>query len=132
MADNIGVLGSSASIAAATATAYTCPANKAAKFRLFAYMQATATPSTVTFACNGIGLAAVAIGASQVIFTNGGAGLFRAAGAAAGTGVSAAETAQPAPPIYYLSAGQTVTYTPSVALLFASVQVVGVEIDLSP
>lgn len=131
MADNIGVLGSSTAIAAATATVYTCPANKAAKFRLFGALVATATPSNVSFLVNGVNIATVALGANGISITNGGAGLFRASGAAPGTGVSAAETAQPAPPIYYLSAGQTVQFTPSAALSSANIQVVGVEIDLT-
>ena len=39
MADNIGVLGSSTAVAVATATVYTCPANKAAKFRIMGMFQ---------------------------------------------------------------------------------------------
>jgi hypothetical protein len=132
MADNIGVLGSSNATAVATATVYTCPAGKAAKFRIFGSFQAGAA-STLTILVNNVVVTAIpAMTAAHFTFTNGGAGLLRAPAAGGPTGASAAETAQPASPIYYLSAGQTVQYTVgTLALQNANCQVVGVEIDLT-
>jgi hypothetical protein len=132
MADNFGVLGSSTAVAVGPVTVYTCPANKAAKFKLFFSASSTATPNNFSVAVNGITVAGVVMPASNTAFTNGGAGLSRAPAAGGPTGVSAAETAQPGPPIYYLSAGQTVTYIVGAAALAAmNFQVVGIEVDLT-
>jgi hypothetical protein len=132
MADNFGVLGSSVAVTVATATVYTCPANKAAKIKLYGSFTGGAG-STITVLVNGVTVALIAAMTSgHFTFTNGGAGLLRAASATAPTGASAAETVQPAAPIYYLSAGQTVQYTVgAAALLAANVQVVGIEVDLT-
>jgi hypothetical protein len=132
MADNYGVLGSSSSTVVGTATAYTCPANKAAKVKIFAMFQAGSN-SDVGILVNTIEVARTgAMTAANYCYTNGGAGLLTAPGATKPTGQSAAATAQPGAPIYYLSAGQTVQYTIATAnLTLASVQVVGVEVDLT-
>lgn len=132
MSDNFGVLGSASALITGTTTAYTCPANKGAKIRIMAIFQAAAN-SDVGIVVNGAEVARTgAMTATHYCFTNGGAGLLRAPGAAKPTGVSAAETVQPAPPIYYLSPGQTVQYTvTTLALTAMNFQVVGVEVDLT-
>jgi hypothetical protein len=132
MADNFGVLGSSVATAVATATVYTCPANKAAKVKIMASFQGGAA-STISVLVNNVQVALIAaMTVNHFTFTNGGAGLLRAAAATAPTGASAAETVQPAAPIYYLSAGQTVQYTVgATALIAANCQVVGLEVDLT-
>jgi hypothetical protein len=133
MADNFGVLGSSVATVLGTATVYTCPANRAAKVKIMGLWQGAAT-SDLGMMVNNVEVARTgAFGASNYVYTNGGAGLLTAPGAAKPTGASAAATAQPAAPIYYLSAGQTIQYTVNTAnLLAANCQVVGIEVDLSP
>lgn len=132
MADNFGVLGGATGIAIGTNTVYVCPANRAAKIKLFGQFQGGAA-STIDILVNEIRVASVpAMTAGFWTFTNGGAGLLRAPAATTPTGQSAAETAQPAAAIFYLSAGQTVKYTVGgLALQQANLQVVGVEVDLT-
>jgi hypothetical protein len=133
MADNYGVLGTSTATVIGTATPYTCPANRAAKVKIFGSFQAGVN-SVLTVLVNNVIVAVTgAMTTGQYTFTNGGAGLLSAPGAPLPTGQSAAATAQPAAPIYYLSAGQTVQYTVATAnLLAANCQIVGVEVDLTP
>ena len=132
MSDNFGVLGSSVATTVATATVYTCPAGKAAKVKIMGVWQSGAS-STLVILVNNIAVATTAgMTAANFTFTNGGAGLLRAPGATAANGQSAAETIQPAAPIYFLSAGQTVQYVVGTAALqAANCQVVGVEVDLT-
>jgi hypothetical protein len=74
-----------------------------------------------------------AMTAANYVYTNGGAGLLAAPGAAFPTGQSAAATTQPGAPIYYLSAGNTIQYIVTTAnLQAANCQVVGIEVDLTP
>jgi hypothetical protein len=131
MADSIGVLGEASTLTVGTTTVYTCPIGKAAKVRIFGLWQA-GNNSDLGILINGVEVARTgAMTTNHYGFTNGGAGLIRASGAAKPTGASAAETAQPSPPIYYLSVGDTVQYTVTTqALLAMSLQVVGVEITL--
>jgi hypothetical protein len=92
-----------------------------------------AATSDIGILVNGIEVARTgAFGANNYVWTNSGAGLLTVPNASKPTGASAILTIQPAPPIYYLSAGQTVQYTVFTgALLAANCQVVGVEIDLT-
>lgn len=132
MADNVGVLGSTSNTTVATHTVYTCPANKAAKFKLM-FRCTAGSNTTVDVIVNGIIVASSgAMTSGHFWYTNGGAGLAVAPGATAPTGQSAAATVQPSAPIFFLSAGQTVQITVGTAALSASsFQVVGVEIDLT-
>lgn len=132
MSDNLGVLGTGTALTIGTTTVYTCPVGKAARFKLSGIFQAQAS-SDVGILVNGKEVARTgAMTNLHYAFTNGGAGLLRAGATTKPTGVSAAETVQPAPPIYWLSAGQTVQYTVAVANLAAmSLDVVGVEVDLT-
>lgn len=133
MSDKIGVLGSSTSVVVATATAYTCPAGKAAKFKIMFRMQGNAgAGTTLAVLVNGMTVAAVAaMTASYYVFSVKGAGLRCAEQAAAPTGIAAAATVAPADPVYEVSAGQTVQFTIGGAAAIAmDFQVVGTEIDV--
>jgi hypothetical protein len=131
MSDTIGVLGESTATAVATATVYTCPANKAAKVRIFSRFQGD-TNSQVAFLVNNMEVARnAAMTASHYAYTVRSAGLLAANSANAPTGATAATTASPADQIYYLSAGDTIQFTVvTAALLAMNCQVVGVEIDV--
>lgn len=129
--DIIGVLGEASALTIGTTTVYTCPVGKAAKVKLFGIYQAN-TNSDVGILVNGVEVARTgAMTDLHYGFTNGGAGLVRAASTTKPTGTSAAETVQPSAPIFYLSAGDTVQYTIATANLRAmSFQVVGTEVDV--
>lgn len=131
MADIMGVLGEASALTVGTTTVYTCPVGKAAKVKLMALFQ-SGVNSDVGILVNGIEVArSGAMTNLHYWFTNGGAGLMRAAATTKPTGASAAETVQPAAPIFYLSVGDTIQYTvATAALLAANAQVVGVEIDV--
>jgi hypothetical protein len=133
MADNIGVLGSATGLTIGTHTVYTCPANKAAKFRLFAkWRTGPATTLTITMN-NTIIVVLAAVPDLSFVFTNGGGGLIRTPALTQPTGGTPAETCMPAAPIYYLSSGQSVVYTIATAeCTIANCSAVGVEIDLTP
>src|SRR5688572_5391346 len=132
MSDNFGVLGEASGITVGTVTVYTCPTGKRAKLKWFAMFQAAAN-SDVGILINGIEVArSGAMTVNHYWFSNGGAGLMRASAATKPTGASAAETAQPSAPIFYLSEGDTVQYTIATAnLLAANAQVVGTEVEIS-
>jgi hypothetical protein len=132
MTDNMGVLGSASTLTVGTTTVYTCPVGKAAKVKFFGLFQ-SGVNTDMGILVNGIEVArSGAMTNLHYWFSNGGAGLMRAAATTKPTGASAAETIQPAAPIYFLSAGQTIQYTiATAAALAASAQVVGVEIDLT-
>lgn len=129
--DIIGVLGEASTLTVGTTTAYTCPVGKAAKVKIFAIYQA-GNNSDLGILVNGAEVARTgAMTTNHYGFTNGGAGIIRAAATTKPAGTSAAETAQPSAPIYYLSVGDTIQYTVTTqALLAMSFQVVGVEVDV--
>ncbi len=132
MTDIIGVLGE-ASALTGTVTVYTVPSGKAAKIRIIHRITASAAAdSTFALIVNGIQIMkTAAMGNSFFQYSNSIApGV--AAAAAAPLGTTAALTVAPAPTEYYLSAGDTVTYTiGGTDLIAASVQVVGSEIDIT-
>jgi|SRR5882672_7793056 len=131
MADNVGVLGSASATTIGTTTVYTCPVGKAARVKIQAIMQA-GTSSDIGILVHSMEIARTgALTSANYWFTNTGAGL-ATVNAAKPTGATAALTCQPAPPIFWLSAGQTIQYTVAVAnLLAAAMDVVGVEYDLT-
>jgi hypothetical protein len=131
MADKIGVLGSQTTTVVATATAYTCPANKAAKVRIMSRFKGD-TNSQVAFIVNGVEVARnPAMTQNHYNHTVKGAGLLGGNVSAEPDGSTAAKTVAPSDQIYYLSAGQTIQYTVvTAALLAMNTQVVGVEIDV--
>ena len=133
MADKIGVLGEATTSTTGTTTAYTVPSGKAAKCRLMYRIQAgsSASTTTVDIAVNGITvMSQAAMNVSTYVHSTK-AQLNSGAQATAPTGSADGTTVAPAPIDYYLSAGDTVTYTiGTLAALAANVQVVGSEIDV--
>ena len=125
MADKIGVLGEATTATAATTTVYTCPSAKAAK------VNASTGTGDLTITVNGINVAVVLnITAARYVHSNSTL-LVNPETAAAPTGATALLTAAPAPFEYYLSAGDTVTYTIATLTMQAmNMQVVGTEIDV--
>ena len=133
MTDKIGVLGEATATAVATATVYTCPANKSAKVRIMMRFQGD-TNSQVAVLVNGMEVARnTVMTTAHYNYTIKGGGFFAyaAGNAAAPTGLADALTVAPADAIYYLAAGDTIQYTViSAALLAMNAQVVGIELDL--
>lgn len=129
MADNIGVLGEQTGVTVATHTVFTCPTGKAAKVKLIYRGQAGAS-STLAIAVNNITvMTSAALTVSHHIYSTS-AQLSTGSVAAAPDGTTTATTVSPSPHEFYLTAGDTITYTIGTAA-FASMnmQVVGVEID---
>ncbi len=133
MSDKIGVLGEATTTTVATTTAYTCPSGKAAKCQIMWSASAHAANSTgdLTITVNGIAVATVLnITAAYYLHSNSTL-MVNPATAAAPTGATALLTVAPAPFIYYLTAGDTITYTVGTdALVAMNMQVVGIEIDV--
>lgn len=133
MTDKIGVLGEATTSAVGTTTAYTVPSGKAAKCRIMYRIQSgsAASTTTVDIAVNGITvMTQAAMNVSTYVHSTK-AQLNSGAVATAPTGSTDATTVAPAPIDYYLSAGDTVTYTiGTLGATAANVQVVGAEIDV--
>jgi plastocyanin len=131
MTDIIGVLGEATATAVGTHTAYTVPTGKAAKCKLM-YKGKLANTGTISIQVNGVKVMAPAAAAgAEFIFSSLDA-LYENTGATDATGVSNATTVGQAPQEFYLSAGDTVTYTVGVvALTEMNFQVVGSEIDVT-
>ena len=130
MADKIGVLGEQTGLTVATHTAYTVPTGKAAKCRIM-YRGAAGSNSTLTITVNNVNVMTSAaltdtyyIHSHKDQISSGGV-------AAAPDGLTVAKTVAPGPQEYYLSAGDTITYTIGTAAFTAmNMQIVGVEIDV--
>ena len=133
MADQIGVLGESTTATVATTTVYTVPSAKAAKVKLMWSGQSHASTGTgdLTITVNGAAVAVVLnMTAARYLHSNSTL-LVNPETAAAPTGATALLTVAPAPFEYYLSAGDTVTYTIGTLVMVAmNFQVVGTEIDV--
>lgn len=132
MADKIGVLGEATTATAGTTTAYTCPAGKASKVKIFYEVQGAADATTdLTITVNGIVVMTHSnITASNYLHSSPNA-LKEGPNAAQPTGVDGDTTGGPAPTEYYLAAADTVTYTiGGTDALAANVQVVGTEVDV--
>lgn len=133
MSDKIGVLGEITTATLGTATAYTCPAAKAAKVRLMFIGQGNGGGgTTIDILVNGMTVAKVAaMTASYYVFTVKGAGIRAAEQAAYPTGIGTTVSVCPSDPIFYLNAGDTVQYTVGgAAMISMNFQVVGVEVDV--
>lgn len=131
MSDIIGVLGESTNTSVATHTVFTCPSGAAAKIKIMYRAQAGAGgTSTLSIAVNGLTVwSKSATTASHYIYSTPSASMIT--GAAAPTGASNATTCAPGPEEYYLSAGDTVTFTVGgEALTAMSIQVVGAQVDV--
>lgn len=132
MTDRIGVLGEATTATVGTHTAYTCPASKAAKVRLqWRALNAAVGNATVEFFVNGVAVFKTGnIAVNEYCYSNA-SFLNSASQAAAPAGTSLATTHCPAPPIFYLNAGDIVSYAIATnALSTMSAQVVGVEVDV--
>jgi hypothetical protein len=133
MADKIGVLGEATTATAATTTAYTVASGKAAKCQIFYLMQGSTSDATTDFKIlvNGITVMDHSnITQSNYLFSSPNA-MKEGPLSALPTGVDGDTTAAPAPAIYFLAAGDTVTYTIGGSTAGScNVQVVGVEIDV--
>jgi len=131
MSDAIGVLGQGTTSTSGTTTIYTVPASKAAKARLQLQFQgATDDTTDLTLTVNGVAvMTRTNVTGSQFIISN--STLLGSTITQTPDGTTAALTISPAPFEYYLSAGDTVTYTlgGSNAVLM-NAQVVGVEIEV--
>jgi len=133
MSDKIGVLGESTTATVATTTVYTCPASKAAKISLMWTGLAHAANSTgdLTITVNGVNVAVILNMTAANYILSSTAKLNEGAQVAAPDGTSEANTVGIAPQVYYLSAGDTVTYTIGTdAMQSMNMQVVGTEIDV--
>jgi hypothetical protein len=133
MADIIGVLGEATVVTIATTTVYTCPSGKAAKVKIMWAGKAGADSNgDLAFTVNGI-LVASWLNLVTVEYFHSSTALLIEDGSitAAPTGATVALTVAPAPMEWYLSAGDTVTYTiATTAMNSINVQVVGTEIDV--
>lgn len=130
MADKIGVLGEVSGLTVGTHTVYTCPTGKAARAQLF-YRGTAGSSSGIKVNVNGIEvMLASGLTSGHFIFSSRSA-LYENTGTTAPTGVDDATTVAPAPAVFWLSAGDTVTYEVTTAALSAMLfQVVGSEIDV--
>ena len=133
MADQIGVLGESTTATVATTTVYTVPSAKAAKVKIMWSGASHGSTGTgdLTITVNGVDVAVVLnMTAARYLHSNSTL-LVNPETAAAPTGATALLTVAPAPFEYYLSAGDTVTYTiGTLAMVAMKFQVVGTEIDV--
>ena len=132
MSDIIGVLGQGTVTTSGTATIYTVPASKAAKVRLQLRFQGDNDDTTdLSVAVNGIDvMARTNVTGDQRIISN--STLLGSTITQDPDGTSAALTLSPAPFEYFLSAGDTVTYTlGGSSATQMSLQAVGVEIDVT-
>ena len=133
MADKIGVLGEASTASAATTTVYTVPSGKAGKCQIIYLIQGSTSDATTDFKIlvNGITVMDHSnITQSNYLFSSPNA-MKEGPLSTLPTGVDGDTTCAPAPPIYYLSAADTVTYTIGGSTGGSClVQVVGVEIDV--
>ena len=132
MTNKVGVLGEATTATVGTTTVYTVPAGKGAKGRImWRALNAAVGNATVEIIVNGMTVAKTGnIAVNEYCYSNI-SFLSSASTATAPTGATAALTIAPAPPIYYLSAGDTVTYAIATnALSSINMQFVGVEVDV--
>jgi|TARA_R110000751_G_scaffold16789_2_gene52765 hypothetical protein len=133
MSDKIGVLGEATVATAATTTVYTVPSGKAARCKIMWAGASHASTATgdLTITVNGINVAVIIdMTAARFLHSNSTL-LVNPETAAAPTGATALLTVSPAPFEYFLSAGDTVTYTIGTLTMAAmNMQVVGTEIDV--
>jgi len=134
MTDRIGVLGEATTTSVATTTVYTVPAGKAAKCQIQTIITAHGSNSSGDFlvTVNGaIAFSHLNLPATEIMWSNSTTALHDPSTSVNPDGTTAALTLAPGPAVYYLSAGDTVTYTVGTdALVACNVQVVGTEIDV--
>lgn len=133
MSDKIGVLGAASAVALGATTAYQVPVGKAAKVKIFFLGQAGAGgTSTLQILVNGISvLQSAAYTASHFMFSARSGGISVASQAALPTGLTNVVSPAPADQVYYLSAGQSISYViGGGAFISMNMQIVGTEIDV--
>lgn len=133
MTDIIGVLGEATTFTIGTTTAYTCPTGKAAKVKLMWTGTAGANNlGDITIKVNGMIVAKLDNMPTTEVFHSTSTILIQDASLSTQpTGVTALLTVAPAPFEYYLSAGDTVTYTiDTTNMALMNFQVVGTEVDV--
>jgi hypothetical protein len=133
MADKIGVLGEATTASAATTTVYTVPSAKAAKVKIMwsGRSDASNADGDLTITVNAIAVAIITNMTADRYLHSNSTLMVNPETSAPPTGATALLTVAPAPFEYYLSAGDTVTYTVATRTMQAlNVQVVGTEIDV--
>ena len=133
MADKIGVLGEATVASAAVTTVYTVPSAKAAKVKIMwsGRSDASNADGDLTITVNAIAVAIVSNMTADRYLHSNSTLMVNPETSAPPTGATALLTVAPAPFEYYLSAGDTVTYTVATRTMQAlNVQVVGTEIDV--
>lgn len=130
MTDKIGVLGESSNVTQATHTAYTVPANKAARVKLM-YRGVAGVNSTLKATINGIDAFLTAALTAGNVSHSTTAAMHNTQAASAIAGGTDATTVAPGPKEYYLAAGDSVTFTIGTAdFTSMNFQVVGTEVDV--
>jgi len=134
MTDQIGVLGEASVATAATTTVYTCPSAKAARVQIMVKLEAHAATSTGDFLVTVNGMIAFShlnLPATEIMWSNSTTALHDPSTSVEPDGTTAALTLAPGPAVYFLSAGDTITYTVgTLTFVNVQVQVVGTEIDV--
>lgn len=133
MSDKIGVLGSASTTALGATTVYQVPVGKAAKVKIMFLAQAGAGgTSTLQMLSKGLSIMqSAALAASNFIFSARTGGLTVAAQAALPTGLTNVTSVAPADQVYFLSAGDSISYViGGSAFISMNFQVVGTEIDV--
>ena len=131
MSDKIGILGQVTTATPGTTTAYTVPSGKAALIRL-EYSGISGVNSTLSVAVNGLTTFTTAALTSGNICYSTAALMINTGAATVIDGTAQSKVVAPGPAEYYISAGQTVTYTLATAA-FSSLtfRVVGTEVDVT-
>ena len=134
MTDKIGVLGEATTATVATTTVYTVPSGKAAKCQIMIKITAHGSNSSGDFLVTVNGATAFShlnLPATEIFWSNSTTALHDPSTSVDPDGTTAALTLAPGPAVYYLSAGDVVSYTVGTdALVACNVQVVGTEIDV--
>lgn len=131
MADIGGVLGEATVLTVGTHTVYTCPAGKWAKVRIM-WRALLQNNGTLAITVNGTVILGPNVSGGAETWYSSTAAMYEEMGTPTDvpTGDAAATTVAPGPVEYYLSGGDTITYTVGAQDLTAcKVQVVGVELD---
>ena|SRR5215469_6346037 len=131
MTDKVGKLGQAIIATQGTTTAYQCPAGKGAKCQVY-FRGAAGTNSTLQITVSGIAiLLTAALTAGNISYSTV-AATHNTGAASAINGSSDSTTVAPGPRTFWLSAGDTISYTIGTAD-FSSMnfQVVGVEVDVA-
>lgn len=127
--DIIGVLGQAQTAVVGTVTAYTCPSGKSARVKLM-YRGVAGTNSTLKVAVNGIEVFQTAALTSGNVSHSTTALMHNTQVAGAIDGSADSKVVAPGPKEYFLSEGDTITYTIATNDFSSfNFQVVGTEVD---